>query len=50
VLDILVYRNVHLSDVTVSDVLDSDHLLILFHILDHVSARKVSDSVEIGTD
>jgi len=29
-------------NVTVSDALDSDHLPILFHILDHVSARDIS--------
>jgi hypothetical protein len=39
-----------LSDVTVSDVLDSDHLSILFHILDHVSARDILAPVEIHTD
>jgi hypothetical protein len=32
VLDISVYGNVRLSDVTVSDVLDSDNLPVLFHI------------------
>jgi hypothetical protein len=49
VLDIVVHRNVRLLDVTVSDVLNSD-LLILFHILDHVSARDFLASVEIYTD
>jgi endonuclease/exonuclease/phosphatase (EEP) superfamily protein YafD len=34
VLDIVVHQNVRLSEITVSDTLDSDHLPILFHILD----------------
>jgi len=50
VLDIVVHRNVRLSDITVSGILDSDHLLILFHILDHVSARDISAPVEIHID
>jgi hypothetical protein len=41
VLDIVTHRKVCLSDVTVSDVMDSDHLPILFHILDYVSARDI---------
>jgi hypothetical protein len=45
VLDILVHRNICLSDVTVSDVLGSDHLSILFHILDHVSAILAPDEI-----
>jgi len=36
VLDVVVHRNVRLSDVTVSDIMDSDHLSLLFHILYHV--------------
>jgi len=50
VLDIVVHQNVHLSDVTVSDVLNSDHPPILFHILDHISARDILAPVEIYTD
>jgi hypothetical protein len=50
VLDIVVHRNVRLSDVTVSDILDSDHLPIFFHILDHVSARDILAPVESHTD
>jgi len=41
VLDNAVHRNVRLSDVTVSDTLESDHLLTPFHILDHVSTRDI---------
>jgi len=39
VLDIVVQQNVRLSDITVSDTLDSVHLPIIFHILDHVRTR-----------
>jgi hypothetical protein len=38
------------SDVNVSDILDSDHLPILFHILDHVEIRNFSETVENFTD
>jgi endonuclease/exonuclease/phosphatase family metal-dependent hydrolase len=38
-LDIVVHQNIRLSDVTVSDTLDSDHLPIVFHILDHIKTR-----------
>jgi hypothetical protein len=50
VLDTVVHWNVCLSDVTVSDVLDSVHLPILFHILDHVSAKDISAPVEVQTN
>jgi hypothetical protein len=50
VLDIVVHRNVRLSDITVSDTLDSDHLPIIFHILDHVRSRDPSAQVEKFTD
>jgi hypothetical protein len=46
VLDIVVHQNVRLSEVIVSDVLDSDHLLILFHIFDHVTSRNLSEPIE----
>jgi hypothetical protein len=36
VLDIVVHKNIRLSNVIVSDILDSHHLTIIFHILDHV--------------
>jgi hypothetical protein len=38
------------SDVIVSDILDSDHLPIIFHILDHVKIRNLSEPVEKFTD
>jgi hypothetical protein len=50
VLDIVVHQNVRLSEVTVSDVLDSDYLPIDFHILDHVRTRNLSDPLEKFTD
>jgi hypothetical protein len=40
VLDIVVHKNVRLSDVIVSDILDSDHLPIVFHIPDLIRTRK----------
>jgi endonuclease/exonuclease/phosphatase (EEP) superfamily protein YafD len=41
VLDIVLHRNVRISEVNVVEILDSDHLPILFHMLDHVSARDI---------
>lgn len=48
--EIVVHRIVRLSYVIVSDVLESDHLLILFHILNHVSATNTLVPVEIHID
>jgi hypothetical protein len=50
VLDIVVHQNIRISDVIVSDILDSDHLPIIFHILDHVKIRNLSDPIEKLTD
>jgi hypothetical protein len=50
VLDIVVHQNVQLSEVIVSDVLDSDHLRILFHIMDHVTTRNLSEPIEKFTE
>jgi hypothetical protein len=50
VLDSVVHQNIRLSDVTVSDILDSDHLPIVFHIMDHVKTRNLSEPVEKFTD
>jgi endonuclease/exonuclease/phosphatase family metal-dependent hydrolase len=36
VLDIVVHKNIRLSNVIVSDILDSDHLPVIFQILDHI--------------
>jgi hypothetical protein len=46
VLDIVVHQNIRVSDVIVSDILDSDHLPIVFHILDHVKIRNLSEPTE----
>jgi hypothetical protein len=50
VLDIVVHKNIRLSDVTVSDILDSDHLPIMFHVLDHVRTKQISKPLEIFSD
>jgi hypothetical protein len=39
-----------MSDVIVSDILDSDHLPINFHIHYHVKIRNLSDPMEKFTD
>jgi hypothetical protein len=46
VFDIVVHKNVRLSEIIVSDILDSDHITILFHILDHFRTRNSSDPVD----
>jgi exonuclease III len=46
VLDIVVHSNIRLSNVIVSDILDSDHLPIIFHILDHVRTHNLSAPAE----
>jgi hypothetical protein len=38
------------SDITVSDILDAEHLPVLFHIPDHISARDILAPVEIHAD
>jgi hypothetical protein len=50
VLDIVVHKNIRLSNVIVSDILDSNHLPIIFHILDHVTTNNVSAPLEKFTD
>jgi hypothetical protein len=46
VLDIVFHKNIRVSDVIVSDILDSDHLPIVFQILDHVKVRNLSEPIE----
>jgi hypothetical protein len=46
VLDIVVHQNIRLTYVIVSDILDSDHLPVVFHILDHVKVRNLSEPIE----
>jgi hypothetical protein len=50
VLDIVVYKNIRLSNVIGYDILDSDHLPILFHILDHERTKNFSARTEKLTD
>jgi hypothetical protein len=50
VLDIVAHQNVWLSEITVYDTLYSDHLPIIFHILDHVRTRDPLAKVEKFTD
>jgi hypothetical protein len=50
VVDIVVHKDVRLSEVRVLDIMDSDHLPIIFCILDHVKAREILDPLEIFTD
>jgi hypothetical protein len=50
VLDIAVHKNIRVSDVIVSDILDSDHLPIVFHILHHVKIRNLSEPIEKFTN
>jgi hypothetical protein len=50
VLDIVVHKNIRLSNAIVSDILNSDHLPIIFHILDRVRTKTVSAPLEKITD
>jgi hypothetical protein len=50
VLDISVHNNVRLSEVIVSDILNSDHLPIIFHLLDRIRTRNLTDPLEKFTD
>jgi hypothetical protein len=50
VLDIVLHTNIRLSEVFVSDILDSDHLAAVFHLLDHVRPRNISNPVDKFTD
>jgi hypothetical protein len=46
ILDIVIRKNIRLSSVIVSNIMDSDHLPIIFHILDHVKIRNLSEPIE----
>jgi hypothetical protein len=50
VLDNVVHQNIRVSDVIVSDILDSYHLPVLFHVLNHVKVRKLSEPIKKFTD
>jgi hypothetical protein len=41
-----VHKNVRLSELIVSAILDSDHLPVYFHLLDHIITKKLSDPVD----
>jgi hypothetical protein len=45
-----VLDSVQLTYVIVSDILDSDHLPFIFHILDHVRSRDFSNCAKEFTD
>jgi hypothetical protein len=45
VVDVGVHKII-LSNVTVSDILDSDHFPVVFHILHHVKTTKFSHIIE----
>jgi hypothetical protein len=46
VLDIFMHKNAQLSEVIVSDILDLDHLPVVFHILDLIRIRNLSDLID----
>jgi hypothetical protein len=50
VLDIMLRKNMKISNVIVHDILDLDHLPILFYILDHVRTNKVLEPFGKVTD
>jgi hypothetical protein len=50
VLEIVVHKNVRLSEMIFSDVLDTDHLPVVFHILRHARTRKLSKPTGKFTD
>jgi hypothetical protein len=46
ILDVVVHLNIRVSDVTVYDILDSDHLPIIFQILDHIKVTNLLEPAE----
>jgi hypothetical protein len=50
ILDSVTHQNIRVSSVIVSDILDSDHLPIIFHILDHAKTKNLSEPVKNFTD
>jgi hypothetical protein len=48
VLDIVVHQTIRVSEVIVSDILDSGHLPTVFYILDHVKIRNLSQNSQFG--
>jgi hypothetical protein len=50
VLDIMVHQNIRVSDVIVYNILDSDHPPIIFHILNNIKIRNLSEPIEKFAD
>jgi hypothetical protein len=50
VLEIVVHQIIRVSYIIVSDILDTDFLPIVFHILDHVKIRTLWEPIEKFTD
>jgi hypothetical protein len=50
VFDIFLHEIVQLSEVIASDILASDYLPIVFHLLDHIRFMNLSDHVDKFTD
>jgi hypothetical protein len=49
-LDIVVRQNIRVSDIIVCDILHADQQPILFHILEHLKIRNLSEPIEKFTD
>jgi hypothetical protein len=45
-LNLVVHQNIRVPDVIVSDILDLDHLPIIFHILDHAKIMNLLGPIE----
>jgi hypothetical protein len=50
VLDFIMHKNIQMSEVIFSEILDSVHILIIFHLLDHIRDRNLLDPVDKFTD
>jgi hypothetical protein len=42
----MVHKNITLSDIIASEILDSDHLPIMFHIMHHFGTKQISEPLE----
>jgi hypothetical protein len=49
ILIIVVHQNIRLSVVILSDILDSYHLPIVFHVLDHIKTKNLLDQLKNST-
>jgi hypothetical protein len=50
VLDNVVHQNIRHSYVIISDILDLDHLQIVFHIMDHATTKELLEPLEKCAD